>query len=160
MTRRRFLETAIKFMVISGLLVFVFIFLRGLWPVEDGLVEASQQRYEAINPGETKLLRGNAGNVWVTRFDSRTLAAYEVLSQAVEPEPRQCGAQSALCIIPAATDRIGILLRHVTERPAQLDDEIPWQGGFINPATSAVYDLFGRCYVATPCGEMLEVKSI
>ena len=53
----------------------------------------------------------------------------------------------------AATDRVGINVQFVTDRPRNLEADVPWYGGFYDPATARCYDPAGRVYAATADAE-------
>ena len=140
--------------------VCVLVFVRGLWSVPKTLTAAPADQFELIEPGQTVLLRQGAKNIWVTRFNQPLQAFYRTNRAMLLATPSACGPDRRLCIIDAQTSRAGVLLRHVVTRPQQLGPDQPWMSGLVDPATGAVYDLFGRCYQTSGCQQGLAGESM
>lgn len=109
--------------------------LRG--PPEQGIALGSQdaQTFANLPLGATELRRLNGQRVWVTRLSDQ--------QQRFLGEAHACAART-YCVILAATERPGVELVFVSERPLQLPTNVAWNGGFVNPSNGSVYDFGGR----------------
>lgn len=91
--------------------------------------------FNNISLGETGKLWHRNQRVWVTRLSAEQ-------QSALGPE-NQC-AEMEFCALAAASSRAGIELIYSRTRPPQVQQSIDWQGGYVDPANGAVFDLSGR----------------
>ena len=130
-------------------LSFASILLNGtVFFIPDSLDErASAQQFEGLLVGESQLRRVNKQIVWVTYLSDIQKNNLASLTDAQVQLNNACDDAHQYCILLAETDRSGIQLQYTNTSPPQLPIELPWYGGFVNPANGAVYDLLGRAYV-------------
>ena len=43
----------------------------------------------------------------------------------------------------------GLDLSYTLKAPPQIPEEVPWEGGFVDPSSGSVFDLLGRSYSVT-----------
>lgn len=131
------------------LLTFASILLNGtLFFIPDSAdKQIIEQRFEGLLLGESQLHRVNKRITWVTYLSDIQKNDLRTLTDAQVQLDQACDDSQQYCILLAETDRLGIQLQFTNTPPPQLPIELPWYGGFVNPATGAVYDLLGRAYV-------------
>lgn len=103
-----------------------------------------QNEFSDLAAGETGKRRYQRHSVWVTHLsESQKLVLAEPATHLVDNGG--CTV-SQYCLLKAATERDGIEISYSFMRPPQVPSDVPWQGGFVNPLSGAVYDLLGRAY--------------
>jgi len=142
--RRQLLKKA----TITGLLLiimaFLYIIFKGLlWSPK----LSQEESYQTLALGETRLVRYQQQRYWVTKLNNEQR---EQLSQLVKfiHISSGCSIQDNVCELDARSERSGVLVQFVSQRPAQLPSNTPWFGGFVDPASGSVYDLLGRGYLS------------
>jgi hypothetical protein len=137
---------------------FVLVLFKSLEPV----LEAPQQgarideMFTDVALGQTKMQRYQGRRVWVSRINQDIRQNMSLLNGVVAAQEKPCLEKESLCVIVAATTRDGIELVFSAQPPPQLDANVPWYGGFVNPAEGSVYDLLGRPYkVGSPALEIV-----
>jgi len=125
---------------------FLFVLLNSLFGGDQGNV--TNKAFSNLEPGQTKLIRFNGQRVWATRLTDRDrflkIAAH--VETSFESKESSCDVNKQFCVVSAATGKRGIELVFSKERPFQLDNDVPWMGGYVNPVTGQSYDLLGRPY--------------
>jgi len=81
----------------------------------------------------------------------------QLASDAEKPSPRLntylinanagCDVNQVYCVLSAATKIDGIHVQYTLQEPSQLPSDTPWFGGFVDPTSGELYDLFGRAYM-------------
>lgn len=120
--------------------------------------------FGGIKPGQADLYGWQGKPILVVhRTDQQIQAGIEledyVHLQGNQPESVKQSYRSLqprYGIFHAQTKRLGVILQYVESRPANLPVDYPWRGGFVDPASSAVFDPFGRRYKNTQ-GEALAI---
>ena len=102
-----------------------------------------------LTEGETQLISYQGNRVWMTRVSNLQKQQLTMLSSLVHQDTG-CDVSQETCFVQSETDRQGILLLYLKEKPDVLSKNQEWFGGFLNPATNAVYDLLGRGYLSNP----------
>lgn len=164
-TRRRLLRAGVKIGLLACVAGFAGLFTYGLF-APGTLSSGDVIDVGGIPAGAARLEAWNGKPVWVVHRSASQLAALTVLSDHVRaPET----AQSPRIDLPhrsprreygvylAETDRSGILVQYVSERPRRLSGDVPWHGGFVDPGGHAVFDVAGRRYRSTRGGAPLPV---
>lgn len=143
--RRQILKRA----TITCLLLIVFVFL---YVIFQGLLWSpnlsKEEAYKDFSEGETRLVRNQQQRYWVTKISERQRQQFLQLGQFVHSNNEVCYRESSICEIDARSQRSGVLIQFVIQRPAQLPSNNLWFGGYIDPASGAVYDIFGRGYLS------------
>lgn len=160
-------RVALRAMVTAGLLIsvaaFAAVFLRGLLGPEEH--SANVIDLGGIRPGTARLEAWNGEPVWALSRSEDQLNALAGLSDYVRTPPPggpspvgnlQRSVKRRYGIYLARTARAGILVQYTRDRPKSLPPDVPWFGGFVDPATGAAFDVAGRPYRATP-GRALRV---
>lgn len=148
--RRVALWRIIKMMLLMLLLAFVYILLSGsgVNAPHDGQQSTDEQElaiFDNINNSETVFRLYKGQRVWITRVSEAQRDQFVNLNTHVAATGG-CLISADFCVLAANTDRAGINLSFVKSEPPQLPSDIPWVGGFVNPASGAVFDLWGRAY--------------
>jgi len=131
---------------------FLFVLLIGLFGSSNGSSSNSgsneDKTFSSLALGETKLMRLNGERVWVTRLAYRD--RFSNIKAHVEGGQPFCDLDKQFCVISAETEMQGIELVFTKKRPTQLDNNVPWNGGYVNPVSGQAYDLLGRPYRLNP----------
>jgi len=158
-SRRRALWRAIKLMLLVLLLAFVYVLLSATRVnTTASFSDASNDKQQSklvsnINIGETVLRTYQGQRVWITRFSEQQRGRFTDLGAHVE-RLGGCKNEIEFCVLAASTDRAGINLSFINTEPPQLPSGVTWVGGFVDPTSGAVFDLWGRAY------QFSEVKSL
>ena len=160
---RQNLVTIVKLMFLVLAIAFLIILFKGAFVGTRIISKASSTDLESqinnIKEGNTVILRLDQQRVWVTRFSQQQLNFNQNLSSSVISHKDGCFVSSSFCIVKTETKRQGVEIRYSLDRPAQVAENVEWNGGFVNPGNGAVYDLLGRAYVFQGDVPLLIVKS-
>ncbi|HSH42734.1 MAG TPA: hypothetical protein VK973_11485 [Arenicellales bacterium] len=157
MSRRGLLRVAVKLGLLGIVAAFAALFARGL--LGPGPLTADRVIEPAgIPAGAARLESWNGRPVWIVHRSASQLRALSGRSEVVQspaagqrPEidnPHR-SRQARYGVYLAETDRSGVLLRYLRERPDRLDPAMPWHGGFVDPGSGALFDSAGRRYRST-----------
>lgn len=144
--RRQILKRATLGCLLVIACAFFYVIFQGLlWSPKLNKEEA----YQGFSIGETRLIRHKSQRYWVTKLSDQQRKALSELAKFVHIKS-DCTPTSVICELDAKSQRSGVLVQHVLQKPAQLPSENLWFGGFVDPATKGVYDLLGRGYLSNP----------
>jgi len=151
--RRRLLGAWVKAVLLAGTAVFAGVFAYGLL----GPAPVSEERIHvgSIPEGSGRLASWDGGRVWIVHRSPRQVEALEADDGAspapgggtpapVDNEYRSVDRRYGVYL--ASTDRPGILIQYTRSRPDRLEAGRSWDGGFVDPASGALFDLAGRPY--------------
>lgn len=144
MSKRALLWQAIKFMFVLLAFAFMFVLFRSLGgpSINSGSVDT----YDDVVIGQTALRRNQNQRVWVTRLSDLQRQQLKQLDSLVKQADAGCHVQTIVCVINASTQRSGIELAFSERAPAQLNGQVLWFGGYVDPTSGAVFDRLGRAY--------------
>jgi len=160
--RRRLLRVSVKTALLAAMAAFAGVFVYGMFMpggVSDDVISV-----RGMPQATARLVSWNGRPVWVVRRSPEQLAGLEALSAFVsrtgdkgpsELDRRYRSLAGHYGIYLAETGRAGILVQYTRQRPAGLDPETPWLGGFVDPANKAVFDPAGRRYRGTHGGPLV-----
>lgn len=143
MDKRRTLSRIIRTMLIILVLAFAYVLLRSL--AGPSVTPQSNANFDSVQIGQTALRRVKRHRLWVTRLTTQHIRQFNELSDYVEKPSSGCNPSIPLCVIKAQASN-GLDLVYSSAAPPQLSNDIPWYGGFIDPVSNGVFDLFGRAY--------------
>jgi len=152
--RRRLLRAWVKLALLGGAGAFVAVFILGLLPAGRGS-SGDTIDTRGLPAGEARLAGWDGRPVWLVHRTQAQIAALADLSRHVQasgggssqPIDRlNRSVAPAWGVYLATTDRQGVLVQYLPRRPEGLDRDVPWHGGFIDPADGALFDAAGRRY--------------
>lgn len=162
MTRRTVLRVWVKLGMLACAIAFAGIFVYGMF--SPGLLSSGEViDIGGLPAGTARLDAWNGKPVWVVHRSARQLDLLQGLSDYVTAPDRgghpgvnnlHRSLDGRYGIYLAATDRSGILVQYVRDRPDGLDATVPWHGGFIDPGSDAMFDAAGRRYRGTRGGPL------
>ena len=138
---RQWLVRATTLIILLLLASFIFIFIRGLMWSPNEINKPGAY----LELGVTDLVHHQGQRLWVTKFSEEQKAILQTITSFVA-DSNGCQLQQEICWIQSETERQGVVIRFIKNKPEALSNETPWVGGFINPLNGAVYDLSGRYY--------------
>ncbi len=144
--KRLVLGKLIKGMLIILVLAFILVLFRSL--SGPSLTSPSKATFDNVVVGQTALRRLGSKRVWITRLSQSHVRQALELDASVVNSDAGCDPSRVLCVISANSSRSGIDIVYLNEVPAQLPTGITWYGGFVDPASGAVFDFLGRAYKA------------
>lgn len=160
-THRRLLRISVKLALLAAMAAFAGVFVYGMFSpgaTPDNVTVGD------IPEASARLVSWNGRPVWVVH---RSPAQLETLAAAgpFVAEPQAGDTPEAVAgphrsrvreygIYLAETARSGVLVQYTDERPDSLSPDTPWRGGFVDPASKAVFDLAGRRYRTTTGGPL------
>lgn len=156
MKRRTLVRSLVKAGLLASVAAFAAVFVYGLF--SPGMLSDNTIELGGMPEGSARLEAWNGKPVWIVRRSPRQLEAIAELSAHVATPAAADAAtvddphrslQDEYGIYLAATERQGILVQYVSDRPASLESSIPWHGGFVDPAGDALFDAAGRRYRTT-----------
>ena len=134
--------------VMFGVLIFSFIYVlaSSLGEMDTPPAQADSEMFSNLPIGQTAMRRVAGHRAWLTRPSEQQIRhAISLNAILVDPESG-CRTTVDVCILLAATARDGIDLSYSKTAPPQLPMDAGWPGGFVDPTSGAVFDLFGRAY--------------
>jgi len=151
-SRRRLLRVSVKLAVLAAMAVFSAVLVQGMLgpraPASDVVAVGD------IPEGSARLVSWRGRAVWIVHRSPAQLAALgrsrgagTVAEQGPAGPYRSATPEYGMFF--AGTGRPGILLQYTRQRPDSLSPDRPWHGGFVDPASGAVFDLAGRRYRAS-----------
>lgn len=162
MNRRTALRSWVKIGLLACIAGFAGVFALGL--LAPGRFSSTDViDIGGLPAGAGRLEAWNGRPIWVVhRSASQLQGLSELAGHVLEPgaggSPRIASPHRSLerdyGVYLAATDRSGILVQYVRERPGSLGSDVPWHGGFVDPGSEAVFDIAGRRYRSTPGGPL------
>ncbi len=160
-TRRNLLLILVKAGLLIGLTAFAAVFMKGL--LAPGRDSGDLIDVGGMALGSARLAGWDGKPVWVVNRSRQQLRELDALTDYVvkaddagNPALDNPGRslEPAFGIYLAHTARPGVIVQYTLSRPAGLGDEIPWFGGFVDPASGALFDVAGRRYRATTGGPL------
>ena len=157
-TRRNLLLILVKGCVLVGLAAFATVFVKGL-------LAPTLDSDDGIHVGDMAPEGWDGKPVWVVSRSQLQLRELSALAgYVVKPDDGGNPAlgnpwrslQPVFGVYLAQTSHPGVLIQYISDRPPGLAAGIPWFGGFIDPASGALFDVAGRRYRAT-AGAPLQV---
>lgn len=148
MNRRRFLSIVVAGLFLLLLLAFVWIFFTGIGvaTVKTSGEVSLNSLYDNISQGQSVLRRYKKQLVWVTHINDFQRQQAAELDEHLLDVTSGCQISQPYCVLSAVTLRDGINIQFSQHAPAQLPAAVPWLGGFVDPISGKLYDLFGRGY--------------
>ena len=146
------LASLIKLMFLVLTVGFAYVLIRSLGvstSSEPGGFAKTENLFADVATGQTVARRVGSDRVWVTRLNSSQRTQAESLNYYMQEAEAGCSIADDLCVVLAATGRSGIDIIFTQQAPAQLNSNIPWFGGFVDPTTGEVFDRLGRVYAST-----------
>lgn len=137
---RQLLSRLVGTMFLLLALAFAFVLLNSLFGAKKQTAVFADM---AI--GETALKYIDGERAWVTHLN--TNGGFNAIDDYVV-QGQGCDKSGQFCVLAAQTQTRGINLIFSAIAPAQLANDAPWFGGFIDPTNNAVYDLLGRQYIS------------
>lgn len=126
--------------------VFLYVIFQGLlWSPN----LSQEETYDTLSVGETQLFRYQQQRYWVTKLSDEQREQLSQLTGFVQTTGG-CSISSFVCELDASSQRSGVLMQFVSQKPPQLHSNDLWFGGFVDPATGGVYDFLGRGYLSNP----------
>lgn len=162
MNRRAALRSWVKIGLLACIAGFTGVFVHGLL-APGGSSSTDTIDVGGLPAGAARLEAWNGRPVWVVhRSASQLQGLSDLAGHVLEPgpggSPRVARPHRSLVrdygVYLAATDRPGILVQYVRERPRRLGRGAPWHGGFVDPGGDAVFDIAGRRYRSTKGGPL------
>lgn len=138
---------AVKAMFAALALAFVLVLLRSLSGPSS--VSNPAAVFDDVQTNQTALRRYQGQRVWATRLGALQRNQLKQLDAVVSDPNAGCELSVTICAVKASTARDGIEIIFSDARPPQLDSNVPWFGGLVDPTNGAVYDRLGRLYRAT-----------
>lgn len=142
MDKRVVLSRIIRAMLTLLVLAFLYILFRSL--SGPSLSSNTGGVFDNVVIGQTALRRISAQRVWVTRLSKSQVRERAQLDEFVIDATSGCKPEGTLCVVAAESSRSGIDIVYTSTAPAQLPRGLPWYGGFVDPVSGGVFDLFGR----------------
>lgn len=151
---RHGLSFAIKLMLSVAFLGCLYVFVCGISGPSETFVQAE---FGDVLIGQTAPRRLGRQAVWVTRLsEEQRDEAQQLQGWLSEPETG-CQPSVELCILNRPGQRNGIDTVFSDQKPDQLPADVPWFGGFVDPATGAVFDRLGRAYQVNESSDSMSV---
>lgn len=131
-----------------GLLVlgFIYVLFKGLSGAGNSEQSTSSDNLADIPIGQTVSRRLEGETVWISRLSEHQKAGLEQIAPFLVDVDSGCASAGDFCILAATGTRDGIRISFSKATPPQLPAGIAWQGGFVDPASGAMFDLLGRAY--------------
>jgi len=135
-------------MLILLLLGFLYVFFRGVGGTTVSRSDTGTENSltESLLLGQTGLRRFEGERIWITRVSPAQREQAKTLSRYLVSSAEGCVISGEFCALSANTGQTGVELSFTESHPAQLPNQTPWFGGFVNPLNGAVYDRLGRAY--------------
>lgn len=161
-TRRSLLRACVKLGLLAGVAAFAGVFVHGLF-APDIDSEGDVIDVGGLPPGTARLDAWHGRPVWVVHRSRDQLASLPGLSgyvrepgygESVPIDNPHRSLKREYGVYLAGTDRSGILVQYVKDRPGKLDGSVPWHGGFVDPGGDALFDVAGRRYRSTRGGPL------
>lgn len=156
-SRKAALSRIIKLMFSLLLLGFLYVLLASFF--DSNFSERQQkEEFDNIEFGQPVFRYFKNQGVWISRISQQQRNRYVELSDHVRPDGG-CAIDTDICILIAGTDRVGINVIFTDEEPTQLPSNTPWLGGFVDPSSGAVFDLWGRAYQHSSANSLKVLRS-
>lgn len=154
--RRLILRRTSAYMAVIAGVAFAVVYLWGLLS-PPGQRSGDVIDFGGLAPGTAELAGWHGRAVWIVRRSPEMLAGLAAVTPHVLPPATDNSTDDPVTrsLLPeygvylAATDRTGVIVQFVSDRPRALAADLPWYGGFYDPATARCYDAAGRVYAAT-----------
>jgi len=143
--KRKVLGTCIRLMLIILVLAFLFVLFKSLGGPSSTSTNAASV-FDSVVIGQTALRREGQERFWATRLSKLQRRQVSEINPWVIDAESGCHPDVVLCIVSALSQRSGIDIVYLANAPSQLPKGAIWHGGFIDPATDAVFDFMGRTY--------------
>jgi len=144
---RESLQSVIKWMFLSLLAFLLYVLFSSLSGPSN--IVSGVNLYDDVMIGQTAKRRDGPNRVWVTRLSKVQLSYHGQLNEFVVAPNSGCDKERVLCVILAKTARSGIDVVYSATSPDGFPAGVPWYGGFVDPSTGEMFDLFGRAYKTT-----------
>ena len=103
--------------------------------------------WQDIVAGTAQMVRRGRDYIWVVRYAAWEAEQFNVLTDFVVSGGDSCHpASHQACEFLGNAGGSIVIIRYVDQKPATLARDVPWFGGFVDPATGALHDRFGRLY--------------
>ena len=103
--------------------------------------------WQDIVPGTTQMVRLGRDYILVVRYAAWEAEQFNAPTDFVVSGAGSCrSAKHKACEFLANAGGSVVVIRYVDQKPATLPRNVPWFGGFVDPATGALHDRFGRQY--------------
>ena len=156
MNKRQILIKSVASLFFILLIAFCWVIFKGAtFPLNSPLENASHSPsknasqhplFQGLQAGQTMLRRHQRQVVWVIAIDEQTKAQRLSLNNFLLNPNSGCNIDQQFCVLKAATAIDGINVQFTSQEPSQLASGTPWIGGFVDPTSGEIYDLFGRAY--------------
>ncbi len=133
------------------IIAFVFVLFKGSF-TSDRQVEY-QDAFAELQLGQATMLRYHGDRVWAAKLTARYHTDLKKVTDQTIPA---CLMSVTICIVEAAIPNSSVELVYVTLRPDQLKNSVPWFGGYVNPISGHVYDLYARPYISNSYTSLLD----
>ena len=144
--RRDSLQRAVKIMfALLGLALF-YVLISGLGGEAGRQQQSSSLELDDIAPGQTVGRRIDGQPAWVTRISGQQRQDLMSLQPYLLDPANGCAVAVPVCALSASGARDGIQISYSKQAPPQLPRDAAWYGGFVDPASGAIFDLLGRAY--------------
>ena len=150
MNKRKFLSVAVGSLFACLFFVFGWVYFYGLTSSPNTTSDFKKadvsKLFKDVAVGTTVLQRLKNQRVWVVHLSSKQRSQIGLIDQFVGEPEAGCDLNKVFCLLDAMTNRDGVYLQFTLKEPPQLPVDTPWFGGFVDPASGAIYDLIGRAY--------------
>ena len=124
--------------------MFIYVLVKGIvWTPS-----LEKRHFSDIAESTTQLVSFQGQRVWATRLSKIQKQKLKNMDSVYQEQT--CDLELDICLVSSETQRQGVIIRFIDNKPGTLKSDDEWLSGFINPATSATYDLLGRGYVSNP----------
>jgi len=151
MNKRQFLSRAVASLFALLLLGFCWILFSGINLTEESdvasdSVTTQHKIFKGLTNGQIVLRHYRGRAVWVLSLSQQQQGHANELNAYVLEGGVACDVSSSFCVLSAATERAGINTHYTLQAPPQLNVDVPWYGGFVDPTNGVMYDFLGRLY--------------
>ena len=157
---RKQLKSLVSYMFALVIIGFVYVLFSSLGNNRN--IETGVDRFSDIKAGQTVMRRVDGQRVWLTHFNNQQLRQIKLLEPFLINSESGCALKTKMCAVLAAISDNGLELSYSLLPPPQLKADGLWFGGFVDPTTSAAFDLLGRAYRLNRSsdGQTLEVVEL
>ena len=170
MNKRQVLTKSVASLFFILLITFCWIIFKGATSALNPEVEGKSNShphnspqhplFEGLQAGQTVLRRHQRQLVWVIAVDEKTQTQGLLLNGFLLDPNSGCNLDQPFCVLKASTAIDGVNVQFTSQEPSQLANKTPWFGGFVDPTSGELYDLFGRAYAMNKRQEILSLPVV
>ena len=145
-SRRKQLKLLVSGMFGLLVLAFAFVSLRSLSGVESDNSRQQDLSLGQLPLGQPTLRRVDGRRLWITRLSEQQSRDASLNNPFLMDLQSGCQLQQVICAFSATAAKHSLDIAFSQKAPPQLPGQANWLGGFVDPTSGAVFDLFGRPY--------------